>query len=229
MKRWYHKMVEPIHYLHLQLRLEGKGIIEERFIREVEVIPGEEVPLTLIAGLADGKVVVYYDEMLSRDLQEALAASSADLEFSTFNPLLDVLQRHGMQCEVGHYKTYVFPSIPDIDKDVHCLSKNDQEVKTFGFEGFAEQVYAIEREGRVVSACVSTRENEKCGEAWVFTASEHRHQGFAQKVVNAWARSLMSAGKIPFYSHKMDNLASAALAGRLGLQPVFEEISITRS
>ena len=228
MERWYHKKVEPIHYLHLQLRLEGKEIVEERFIREVEVVPEEEVPLILIAGLADGKVVVYYDEMLSSDLQEALTAGSADLEFPVFDPLLDVLQRQGMQFEVGHYKTYLFPSIPGIDRDVHCLSKTDQKVKTFGFDGFAEQVYVIEREGKVVSACVSTRENEKCGEAWVFTAPEYRHQGFAQKVVNAWARSLMSADKVPFYSHKVDNTASAQLAGKLGLQPLFEEISITR-
>ena len=106
------------------------------------------------------------------------------------HPLLDVLKKYGVQSDVGHYKTYVFPSIPGIDRDVHCLSKNDQKVKTFGFDGFAEQVYVIEREGRVVSACVSTRENEKCGEAWVFTAPEYRHQGF-QKVVNAWAGSLM--------------------------------------
>ena len=228
MERWYHKKVEPIHYLHLQLRLEGKEIVEERFIREVEVVPEEEVPLILIAGLADGKVVVYYDEMLSSDLQQALTTSSADLEFPAFDPLLDVLQRHDMQFEVGHYKTYLFPSIPGRDRDVHCLSRNDQKVKAFGFDSFTEQVYAIEREGRVVSACVSTRENKKCGEAWVFTAPEYRHQGFAQKVVNAWARSLMSADKVPFYSHKMDNLASAALAGKLGLQPVFEEISLTR-
>ena len=223
-----YKTVEPIHYLHLQLRLEGKEIVDERFIREVEVVPEEEVPLTLMAGLADGKVVVYYDEMLSSDLQEALTASSAGLEFPAFDPLLDVLQRHGMQFEVGHYKTYLFPSMPDRERDVHCLSKNDQKVKAFGFDGFAEQVYAIEREGRVVSASVSTRENETCGEAWVFTAPQYRHQGFAQKVVNAWARSLISADKVPFYSHKVDNIASAQLAGKLGLQPLFEEISITR-
>jgi hypothetical protein len=50
----------------------------------------------------------------------------------------------------------------------------------------------------------------------------------AKKVVNAWARSLVNKGKIPFYSHNIDNLPSARLAEALELQPVFEEISISR-
>jgi GNAT acetyltransferase-like protein len=229
MKRWYHKMVEPIHYLHLQMRLEGRVVLDERFIREVEAVPGEEMPLMLIAGLANGSVVVYYDEALPGDLQAALAASMAGLEFPAIDLLLDVLKTHGVQAEVGHHKTYVFPLIPVKDKGVECFSKLDNRVRAFGFGGPTEQVYVMEREGKIVSACVSTRENEKCGEAWVFTAPEYRHQGFAQRVVNAWAVSLMNAGKVPFYSHKVENVASAHLAGRLGLQPVFEEISITRA
>lgn len=227
MERWYHKMVEPIYYLHLQMRLEGKEVVEGRFIRELEVVPGEDVPLMLIAELATGKVVVYYDEALSRNLQESLAATAA-IEFPNINPLLNVLKENNVPFEVGHYKTYVFPSIPVNDSDVHRLPKEDTRVKAFGFDGFAEQVYVIEGEGKVVSACVSTRENEKCGEAWVFTAPDHRHQGLARKVVSTWAGSLKRAGKIPFYSHKIDNLASANLAARLGLQPIFEEIAVTR-
>jgi len=221
--------VEPIRYLHLQLRLEGKVIVEDRFIREVEAVPGEDVPLLLIAGLADGQVVAYCDEALSRDLQATLAARIANLDFPAVDPLLDVLRRQGVQCEVGHYKTYVFPSMQISDRNVHCLSNDDERVKAFGFDGFAGQVYVIKREGRIVSACVSTREDEKCGEAWVFTAPDHRRQGLAGKVVSAWASSLIGAGKVPFYSHKIDNLASANLAKTLGLQPVFEEIVIIRT
>ena len=90
-------------------------------------------------------------------------------------------------------------------------------------------MYAVEYNGALVSACVSTRENESCGEAWVYTAPHYRQQGFAQKAVNAWARNLMSAGKVPFYSHKIENDASANLARKLGLQPVFEEIVVTQT
>jgi hypothetical protein len=162
---------------------------------------------------------------LQRDLSLCISA----IEFPKIDPLLDILNSYKIQSEVGHYKTYLFPSNTAnwIDPEVTYLCKHDPKVHAFGFDHFAEQVYAIERDIRIVSACVSTRENEKCGEAWVYTNPQYRHQGFAKKVVSAWATSLLRAGKIPFYSHKISNVASCSLARALGLQPVFEEISIT--
>ena len=229
MERWYHKIMHPLNYLHLQMRLEGKQIFNECLIRQVEVVPGEGVPLMLIAQLASEERIVYYDESLSSELLKELAATIISIEFPAIYPVFAVLKKQKLQFDVGHYKTYVFPSILVKNMDVQCFSKDNEKVKAFGFDGFAEQVYVIEREGNVVSACVSTRENDKCGEAWVYTAPEYRNQGFAQNVVNTWAGSLMNVGKTPFYSHKIDNVASANLARRLKLQPVFEEISITRA
>lgn len=228
MKRWYHKIMDLINYLHLQMRLEGKETFNECLIRQVEVVPDEEVPLMLIAQLANRSLVPYYNESLSSDLRKELAARVCDIEFPALDVLLNILGAHTIGFEIGHYRTYIFPSMPASDIEVGCLSKNDFRVKEFGFDGFAEQVYAIEREDKLVSACVSIRENKTCGEVWVFTASSYRHQGLAQKVVRSWAGSLMSAGKVPFYSHKIDNFASANLARSLKLQPIFEQISITQ-
>jgi hypothetical protein len=218
--------MNPIQYLYLQMRLEGKEVVDEHFIRQVEVVPDEELPLILLAQLSSGTLLTYVDEALAPDLQKELAHHQP--EFTDIGPLLDILQRNNRQFEVGHYKTYIFPSIRTKDADIRCFSKGHPKVKAFGFDGFAEAVYAVECNDRIVSACVSTRENERCGEAWVYTDPAHRHQGWAQKVVNGWAGSLMATGKVPFYSHKIDNLPSANLARKLGVQPVFEEISITR-
>ncbi len=217
--------MEPLAYLHLQMRLEGKSLSSGCFMRQVEIVPDEEMPLMLIARLANEELVAYYDEAISPALQKQLSA--IDIDFSKVDILLAALKRLNIQCEVGHYKTYVFPSEPAIEADVLCLSKHDSKVKTFGFDGFANEVYAIADGDRIVSACVSTRENKTCGEAWVYTMPEYRKQGCAQKVVRAWARSLMEAGKVPFYSHEIKNEASANLAKKLGLLAVFEEISIT--
>ena len=197
-------------------------------MRQVEVVEDEEMPLMLIAQLANKELVAYYDEAISIDLKKELAANLFEIGFPKVDPLLNVLQSYHLDHEVVHYKTYIFPSQPSKDMSVTCLSKHDPNVKAFGFDGFAENVYALERAGSILSACVSTRENVKCGEAWVYTDVAYRHQGFAQKVVSAWAGSLMDAGKVPFYSHKLENTASANLAGRLGLRPVFEEIAITQ-
>ena len=115
------------------------------------------------------------------------------------------------------------------EDEVKLYPKSDIKIQAFYFDGFTEQVHAIERDGKIVSACVSAKENDHCGEAWVTTNENYRHQGLAQKVVSIWARDLMLTGKIPLYSHKITNLGSAKLAKRLGLEPVFEEIMISNT
>lgn len=216
--------MEPLAYLHLQLGLEGLRIINGCFIQQFAIVPDEGVPLILIVQPANGELVRYYDEAISPDLQRQL--STTEIKFLQIDPLLDVLKSHNTQAETAHYKTYVFPSQPATDANVLCLSRHDWRINAFGFDRFAEQIYATEENGILVSACVSVREDETCGEAWVYTVPEYRRHGFAQKAVRAWARSLMEAGKVPFYSHSLKNEASANLARRLGLLPVFEEISI---
>ena len=219
--------MDAIDYLHLQLRLEGKDVVGTDSLRQVEIVSDEEMPLMLIALLADKQVVAYYDEALSIGLHTELTQRIQNAALPNLDALLDFLGTQNISSTVGHYKTYIFLEKPANFDGVNCYTKHDPKVKAFGFDGFAEQVYAIERDGRIVSACVSTRENNYCGEAWVYTDPEYRNLGFAQQVVCVWAQCMMKTGKVPFYSHKMENTASANLAKRLGLQPIFEEIVIS--
>jgi len=219
--------MNPLTYLLLQMGLEGKGLVGEHTIRQVQVVPDEELPLMLLAQLTDQKLVAYYSESLSSDLQAQLGACISSIEFPEIGPILDVLKSHNIRSDAGHYKTYLFSPQTATNPEVTCLSKHDSKIQTFGFDGFTEQVYAIERDSRIVSACVSVREDKNCGEAWVYTDPAYRRQGLAKKVASARAHSLMRIGKVPFYSHKIDNVASASLAGALQLRPVFEEISTT--
>lgn len=223
--------MDSVHYLHMQLRLEGKMIVCDDQLMQVEIVPDEEMPLMLIAQLADDQVISYYDEALQSELHMELAKRIRNLTFPKIEPLLDFLKSQNISFDVGHYKTYLFPArlANPTDREVVCHSRQDPAIQAFGFNGFAEQVYAVERNGKIASACTSARENEQCGEAWVFTDPEYRNQGLAERVVGAWAKSLINAAKTPFYSHKMENYASARLANRLGLQPVFEEISISQA
>ncbi len=217
--------MNPLEYLHLQLRLEGKVIIHGDLLRQVEIVPDEEMPLMIIARLSNADIVAYYDETLQAEVHKELGKRIQDVAFPEISPLLAFLGTQNISVAAGHYKTYVFPAhiVHTVD-DVRCVSKHDPLIQAFGFGGFADSVYAIERDGKIVSACVSTRENDRCGEAWVYTDEKYRHQGLAQRTVGMWAQGLIRAGKTPFYSHKIDNVASANLAKRLGLMPVFEEI-----
>lgn len=220
--------MKPLDYLHLQMRLEGKEVENGCWLRQVAALPGEDMPLLLVVQLAGGEQVGYYDERMTPDLHGKLSTRVPEITFPAVDPLLQVLMSRQVLFQLGHYKTYVFPFLPTENAGVLCLLKHDPSLRALDFDGFAEHVYAIQSHGVVVSACVSARENEQCGETWVYTRPEYRRQGLAQKVVRAWARSLMEAGKVPFYSHKIENTASARLAAKLGLQPVFEEIAITQ-
>lgn len=219
--------MDPLTCLHLQMHLEGKALVGQSSLRQVEAVPGEELPLVLTARLSTGELIAYYDEAIPPHLQKELAASG-DIEFPNVDPLFHILKQHHIAFALEHYKTYIFATLPSEEQGISCLSRDDPKVKAFEFDHFGPQIYAVERDRKLVSACVSVRENQKCAEAWVFTDPAYRHRGFAQAVVRAWARGLMKQGKVPFYSHKVDNLPSARLADRLGLQPVFEQIAIVQ-
>jgi len=221
--------MNPVDYLNIQLRLEGKEVIHGNLLRQVEIVPDEEMPLAAVASLSTNELALYYNETLPSELCDELDRQIPDLIFPDLDPIINVLESHKFKLDIGHYKTYVFPEhYKDAKADeVKLYPKNDPKIQAFDFGGFSEQVHAIERDGKIVSACVSAKENDRCGEAWVLTDENYRHQGLAQKVVSIWARDLMLAGKVPLYSHKITNIGSAKLARHLGLEPVFEEITIS--
>ena len=221
--------MKPLEALQLQLRLEGFEIADGNRLRQVEIVRGEEMPVMLLAQLADGQVAAYFDESLRQGLVLELMEQMQLIHLPSIDPLRKILNAHNIPFQVGHYRTNLFtPTFLEfMSLDVERRTKEDPQVQEFGFGEFAGQVYVIERDGKVVSACVSTHENERCGEAWVCTDSQYRHHGLARQVVNAWAGDMLAAGKVPFYSHKIENVASAGLAKHLGLMPAFEEIVIS--
>jgi predicted GNAT family acetyltransferase len=78
-------------------------------------------------------------------------------------------------------------------------------------------VYAVIRDGRIVSACESVRENEEAGECTVYTLPAYRGRGYGRQVTAAWGRGLLRQGKVASYSHLTGNRGSERLARRLGL------------
>ncbi|HEY2595240.1 MAG TPA: GNAT family N-acetyltransferase [Chloroflexota bacterium] len=108
---------------------------------------------------------------------------------------------------------------PEVAEERALLASFDAEVAGYGWP-----VYAVMRDGRVVSACVSSREDERGGEAWVQTLPEARGRGYARQTTAAWAHALQDAGKLPFYSFSDDNVASAGVASSLGLRVYLRDV-----
>jgi hypothetical protein len=219
--------MKPLEYLLLQMELEGiKKISSHLITRMSQDI--DDFPLVLFACTSDGESLVCFDDLIAEEIRSNL--SKDDLPAFKVESAIEVFKQYGVSTKASHFKTYVFPDRvrPVNTETVKCFSQDDPKIIAFGFNGLSDKVFAIENEGAIVSACVSSRQNSKSAEVWVFTHPDHRQKGLALQVVMAWARNMRKEGLVPFYSHDIENTNSAFLAKRLNLIQVFEETVIEK-
>ena len=218
--------MKPLEYLHLQMELEGiKKASNNLITRTSQNI--DDFPLVIFAQTSDEESLICFDELITEELRLKL---SSNLHAFNIEKAIEVFEKLGIQTKVNHFRTYIFPESveSEIIETVKCYSQDDPKIIAFGFNGLAEKIFAIESEGVILSACVSSRRNSKAAEAWVFTHPEYRRKGLAQQVVLAWAGNMRKEGLVPFYSHDVENTNSALLAKRLNLIQVFEESVIEK-
>jgi RimJ/RimL family protein N-acetyltransferase len=87
-------------------------------------------------------------------------------------------------------------------------------------------VAAIENR-EAVALCASVRISKAVHCAGVETHPDHRRRGHAADAVAGWARAVRIAGATPFYSTSWDNLASQAVARRLGFTLAAMDFHVT--
>jgi len=219
--------MKPIDYLHLQMELEGIQVCDGNLITRIHP-DVENFPLVLYAHTWDQEKVIYFDDMLPSALYYKLAAG--DLQSFKIQTTVEEFNIIGINTKVNRFKTYKFPENFKVSKtkNVRCLRRDDPKVVAFGFNRLADEVFAIEQDGKIASACVSSRQNSKSAESWVFTHPDYRRKGLAQQVVMAWAGRMLREDKVPFYSHAVENIGSANLANRLKLVHLYDETVIEK-
>jgi hypothetical protein len=109
---------------------------------------------------------------------------------------------------VWHGFSYTFSTVP-VAPDIPITRLSDG-------------AFAVLVDGRPVSRAHSARESPCAAELIVETIGLERRKGYARAVTRAWARHQLSNGRIPFYSHRHDNSASAGLAANLQLRQFCE-------
>jgi hypothetical protein len=82
-------------------------------------------------------------------------------------------------------------------------------------------------EGVAVAACFSARITAQVAEAGVYTVERYRGRGYAVEVVRGWAAGIRATGRLPLYSTSWENMASQAVAAKLGAAPYGLDFSIT--
>jgi hypothetical protein len=219
--------MKPIDYLLCQMELEGIQRVSDGLITRSS--PGvDDFPLVIIARTSDGESLIGFDATIPAAIRVKLPKDYS--QNSGMETAINIFEESGFHVKASHFKTYVFPEGVESGnlEAVKCFTKDDPKIVDFGFHGLADKVFAIECDGMILSACVSSRQNSTAAEAWVFTHPDHRRKGLAQKVVAAWARSIKAESLIPFYSHNLENTDSAFLAKRLKLVGIFEETVIEK-
>ena len=126
----------------------------------------------------------------------------------------------------GYGPGYRFPeSIPNLPgaipitrDDVHLLHRIVDDLVWPRSALDAGDIWtAVVTDGAAVSICFCSRLTDRAAEAGVETLAGYRGRGYTPVAVAAWARAVRDSGRIPFSSTSHDNVASKAVARKLGL------------
>lgn len=229
------EQINPKPCFYAQIGLEGLQIVNGNKIVKIhtdhfDIEKNENAKPPKVIAVNFGKEInIFY----SNTMPNSLVANLEELKKHSFideqKKVIDILKENKQFNEAEHYIAYVFPN------DVKVNTKNtkifigsdDEAIKKFDptFHKKYPVVYAVMQDNEIAACCVSSRENDKAGEAWIFTLPKYRKQGFGLKAVQLWAIELQKKGKIPFYTHEVSNIASQKLAEKLNLIKVFENVS----
>lgn len=137
--------------------------------------------------------------------------------------LREVLERHEPVKEWGGGPAYRFPEAFAQPGDAVEVTEANAEVVRATHPWLFREIalwgpcFVVLRDGVAVALCHSSRIGARALEAGVFTLPEHRGRGYAVAVTAAWGAAVRASGRIPLYSTAWENVASQAVARRVGL------------
>ncbi len=125
-----------------------------------------------------------------------------------------------------------FPEHLPITEEVVPISQDNVAVRQRYFPWTATHLADLQPcramlvDGDAVSLCFSSRNASAACAAGVFTVEGYRGRCYAPAAAASWANAVRESGRVPFYSTSWDNLASRAVAKKLGLVPYGVDLSI---
>lgn len=210
-------------------------------INELEPDPPPGPAPRVYLGVTAGGIVRAYRQDVSAALRAAIGQfceDAAPLAHApeAFSPALRaVVNAHepsGETWEISSGPAYAFPEALMVSDGVTLIEPGYEDVLAEHFPFTATWLreswpcYAMLVGGRAVAICDSARRTAHVAEAGVDTVPEFRGRGYAALVTAAWANAIRAAGITPVYSTSADNLASQAVARKLGLREFGWDVSI---
>ena len=217
--------------VRIQLALECKRVEEGRRLARIPCAEPDDIPRVYVVQHEAGCASYIRDDVPAPLYARLVVLPPAEVMHDY--DLVTRLLAEDAPCEqVNRGKSYLFPDDFSFDDypDVARLGPESRPVledfaSALGMIVTRSPVFAILAAGRVVSMCVSARENDVAAEAWVDTRPAFRQRGFARQVTAAWGQDVARRGKIAFYSHLWENNASEAVARSLGLKQWKTEVA----
>jgi len=143
---------------------------------------------------------------------------------NTPTPYESILGRVAPIERIGSGPAYVCPpQLPLDERAVRITRRNADLLRErlpawLGDVETSQPIFALVVDGNAVSLCASVRITSVAHEAGVDTALAFRGRGYAPAVVSAWAKAVRETGAEPLYSTSWQNVASQAVARKLGLR-----------
>jgi GNAT superfamily N-acetyltransferase len=200
-----------LRFLRLQLELECKRVTPEGLIYAVPCENPDDIPTVSAVHLVTGDYHVFVAADADSDLVTAIHALPPSRVFEDRSAVLSLLRPQDAARTPVAGRTCFFSNVPKMENPT-------------GSRVIPEGV-GLWVDGKQVAWAWSSRANRHAAELAVETDPEFRRRGFALQVVVAWAAEQLAAGRVAFYSHLLTNTASAALARRLNVQPLFDWVA----
>ena len=209
-------------------------------LNELEPVPPPSPAPRIYLGLTAGGIVRGYRQDVPALLQTALEQYCQDATLLTpshderLSALRDVLGTNEPRrtWTIATGPAYVFPTVMQQSAEVIAIEPGQESLLAEHFPFTATWLserwpcYGIVVDGHAVSICYSARRTNAVAEAGVDTVEICRGRGYAALGTAAWATAIRAAGITPVYSTSDDNLASQAVARKLGLRLFCRDVQV---
>ena len=116
----------------------------------------------------------------------------------------------------------------DYEKQIVELSQSGDVTgwRHGGLNPKSDCIFAVLKENKVISVANYKLMDGEVGFIGIYTHPNYRNQGFGQKTVNQIVYHLMKKGKLALYQTLQSNIASSAVANRIGIKQFASNIAI---
>ena len=163
-------------------------------------IPEKESTIFIISHCTGG-YITHFRHDVPVDIRDQIKALAPEIALDDHQQVQSILSQFTSCENVFSGKGYFFAQMPPSDQFPDVV--------------YHEGCYVVKVDGDPVSWAWSQDYDDQAAELAVMTSAPFVRRGYARQVASAWAASVIQAGKVAFYSHKIDNFASEALARSL--------------